>query len=340
MERFTLPEVALELSGSCGPVTLGYTTHGRLSPLKDNVIWICHALTANADPTEWWPEMVGHGKTFDPDEYFIICVNIPGSCYGSTGPLENKPGSQHPYFHDFPQLTNRDCVKMYDRLRAHLGIEKIHCLIGASLGGQQAMEWAIYAPDVFNKLILIATNAEHSAWGRAFNATQRHAIENDITWQLSYPGAGEQGLKIAREIALISYRRYEIYAVTQSEETSEYKSEYKAASYQRYQGEKLAARFNAFSYHMLSHMMDMHNVGAGRKSKESALQSIKARTLVIGITSDVLFPVTEQEFLAAHIPQASLEIIDSIYGHDGFLTEAEKLNHVITRFLPLNTLQQ
>ncbi len=312
---------------------LGYTTHGRMNAAGDNVVWVFHALTANSDPAEWWPMLVGHDKVFDPATDFIICVNMPGSCYGSTGPLSVNPKTNTPYYHDFPVFTPRDMIRSYRALREYLHIKKIKVGIGGSMGGQQLLEWAIEEPGLFENIFLIATNATHSAWGRAFNASQRFCIETDPTWQLNDPAAGMKGMEAARSVALLSYRHYSTYEKSQ-EETEHHKlSGYKSESYQRYQGAKLAKRFNAFSYYVLSQSMDAHNVGRGRGGIQNALNKIKARTTVIGISTDILFPLPEQKFLAQHIPGATFHAIDSENGHDGFLLEYEKIEKIIMNAL-------
>ncbi len=312
---------------------IAYTTAGTLNPEKDNVIWICHALTANADPTEWWPGLVGTGKLFDPAVHFIVCANMLGSHYGSTGPLSENPATGEPYYHQFPEVTIRDMVGSLDLLRVELGIHRIHTCIGGSMGGQQALEWAIVQPQLIENLVLIATNAQHSAWGIAFNEAQRMAIEVDSTWPERSPYAGLNGMKAARATALLSYRNYETYLKTQTSYEPERTDNYPASSYQRYQGEKLARRFNAFSYWILSKAMDSHHAGRGRGSVTAALQGIKSRTLVIGIASDVLFPVEEQRLLAAYIPDAHYEELESLYGHDGFLIECDQITAHYQTFL-------
>jgi homoserine O-acetyltransferase len=327
-EPFTL-ESGITLPG----YHLAYTTHGELNKKMDNTIWIFHALTANSDPVEWWPGLVGGGKFFDPSKYFIICVNMPGSCYGSTGPLDINPATGKAYYHTFPFFTPRDMIRTYQKLKTHLGIDKIHIGIGGSMGGQQLLEWAIEEPDAFEHVIPMATNAYHSPWGIAFNASQRHAIEADATWEQDDAKAGLKGMMVARGIALISYRHYQTYHITQSEDINNNIEKFKSESYQQYQGEKLGKRFNAFSYYFLSKGMDSHNVGRGRESVEAALQQIKARCLVISIATDVLFQPPEQEFLARNITDASLKIIHSNYGHDGFLLEYEQIGNVIHEFL-------
>lgn len=312
---------------------LAYTTYGQLNKKRDNVVWVFHALTANSDPAEWWPGLVGEGKLFDPSQFFIICVNMPGSCYGSVGPLEINPATSKPYYHGFPLFTTRDMIRAYQPLKEHLGISRIHVGIGGSMGGQQLLEWAIEDPELFQFIFPIATNAQHSPWAIAFNASQRFCIETDPTWKNNEPEAGLKGMKTARSVALLSYRSYETYRLGQAESTNEKVSDFNSESYQSYQGEKLARRFNAFSYYSLSKSMDSHNVGRGRSSIEGALRKITAKTLSIGIKSDLLFPVEEQEYLAAHIDGAKFRVIDSHYGHDGFLLEFEQIEKQITEFI-------
>ncbi len=321
----------LDSGKSLPELNLEYTTLGKLNAEKNNVIWVAHALTANANPSEWWNGLVGEGKFFNPQEHFIICVNVLGSCYGSTGPLSKNPETGNSYYHHFPEITIRDIVRSFDLLRNHLGIHKIHTLIGGSLGGQQAVEWAIQQPNLFANLILIATNAQHSPWGIAFNESQRLAIKSDRTWFSYADDAGLKGLKTARSIALLSYRNYQTYQTTQTDERERTKG-FKAVSYQNYQGEKLVERFNAFSYYHLSKTMDSHNVGRGRGGVQKALKQIKAKTLVVAIESDILFPVSESETLQQGINNSQLSIINSLYGHDGFLIETDLLEETFKNF--------
>ena len=332
----------LESGAQLSRYHLTYTTHGVLNEKKDNVVWVFHALTANSDPAEWWPGLVGDGKLFDPSIYFIVCVNIPGSCYGSISPFDINSASGKPFYHDFPFFTTRDMIRAYQPLRKYLNIDKIKFGVGGSMGGQQLLEWAIEEPELFGYIVPLATNAFHSPWAIAFNASQRYAIENDPTWKENNEQAGIEGMKVARSIALISYRNYHTYQLSQAEDTGNKTDHFKSESYQKYQGEKLAKRFNAFSYYFLSKGMDAHNIGRGRKSPESALKEIKAKTLVIAISSDILFPPSEQEFLARHIPGAIFKIIDSEYGHDGFLLEYDQIENEIRKFAALEktTYQQ
>lgn len=319
----------LESGESLEGFKIAYQTLGKLNKQQSNVIWVCHALTANAHADDWWEGLIGEGKVFDPRYHFIVCANMLGSCYGSTDALSVNPSTRQPYYHQFPLLTNRDIVQAMDLLREHLGIAGIKLCIGGSMGGQQAMEWAIIQPGLIENLVLLATNARHSAWGIAFNESQRMAIQADTTWPQNTPVAGLEGLKVARSIALLSYRNYSTYAATQLEEEEDKLEHFRATSYQQYQGQKLQKRFNAFAYWTLSKAMDNHHVGRGRGGVKAALGQIKSRTLVIGVDTDVLFPVSEQRFLADNIPNACYYEIQSLYGHDGFLIETKKIREII-----------
>ena len=328
----------LESGESLPGFRLAYTTRGTLNEERSNVVWVCHALTGNADAGDWWGGMVGSGKYFDPDSpsgqsSFIVCANVLGACYGSTGPLAVNPTTNKPFFHDFPAITVRDMVNALDLLRQELSIDKIQTCIGGSVGGEQALEWAIAQPNLIQNLIIIAASAVASPWCIAFNEAQRMAIEADPTWTEQRDDAGLAGMKAARAMAMISYRTYDTYGFTQALDNNEQLDGYKAAGYQRYQGEKLVDRFNAFTYWTLSKVMDSHNVGRNRGSILNALAQVKAHTLVVGIRSDLLFPPAEQQFLARHIPDASYEEIDSLYGHDGFLIEFRPLANIIRKWM-------
>ncbi|WP_051203946.1 homoserine O-acetyltransferase family protein [Hugenholtzia roseola] len=336
-------------SGAILPqIEIEYQTFGNPNAAK--VIWICHALTANADPTDWWSGWIGEGKFFDTDPekspYFIVCANILGSCYGSTYALSPNPVTGKVYGYDFPLLTTRDMAAAHCLLRQHLQIEQIYLLMGGSLGGQQAMEWAILEPKTIENLVLIATNARHSPWGIAFNEAQRMAIQADQTWQNPTQNPqnfdpndpalfriGAKGLAAARAIALISYRNAQAYNQTQKETENDLLEGFKAVSYQQYQGEKLVRRFDAFAYWTLSKAMDSHNVGRNRQTVAQALTQIEARTLCIGISSDLLFPPAEVQFLAQNIRKAQYVEINSDFGHDGFLLEYEQLEAALARLL-------
>jgi len=322
----------LEQGGVLPQLEIAYTTHGKINADGTNVVWICHALTANANPVEWWPGLVGENCLIDPNKYFIVCANVLGSCYGTTGPLSPNENGEAYYSH-FPLVTIRDMVNAHILLADFLGIKNIHLLMGGSLGGQQVLEWSIIQPERIKKQVLVATNAVHSAYGIAFNESQRLAIFADPTYHEHTPTGGQNGLKAARSIALISYRTYQAYNHTQKEEDNNVISDFKAAGYQQYQGQKLVNRFNAYAYVSLSRSMDAHNVGRNRGGVEKALQQIKAQTICIGISSDILYPPVEQQFLQQHIPGARYAEIDSFYGHDGFLIETGKLTEIIGQIL-------
>lgn len=332
-------EILLESGKSLSHFHLQYSTHGKMNADKSNVVWVFHALTANSDAEGWWPGLIGDGKLFNAKEHFIICVNIPGSCYGSTGPLDNNPKTKKPYYNDFPLFTIKDIIKTFRVLKDDLGIEKIWLGIGGSLGGMQLLEWAAEYPDDFEYIVPIATAAKSSPWVIALNTSQRMCIEQDATWNNGKNDAAINGMKVARTIALLSYRNYDAYTQTQqgvtidTEELSIDQRVFKAETYQRYQGEKLAKRFNAYSYYNITKVLDTHDIGRGRGTTEFALSIINSKALVIGISSDLLFPPKEQTFIAKHLKNAQLEIIDSSYGHDGFLLEFEVIHYLISKFL-------
>jgi homoserine O-acetyltransferase/O-succinyltransferase len=307
-------------------IDIAYTTYGNLNTSKDNVVWICHALTANADAGAWWPGMVGENAILNPDDYFIVCANILGSCYGSTGPLSKNEKTGAPYYNSFPALTIRDMVQAHILLREHLGIKKIKLLVGGSMGGYQAMEWCLMKNEAIENLFLLATSASESAWGIATHTAQRLSIEADCTWNTPAANAGAKGLKAARAIGMLTYRNYNIMVQQQTDSDAEKTDNFKASSYINYQGDKLVQRFNARSYWVLTKSMDSHNLSRGRGgSLQEMLAQITQRTLIIGINSDILCPVQEQQFLAKYMPNSTLKIIDSDYGHDGFMVEHEKI---------------
>ncbi len=330
----------LESGVTLKEITIAYETYGKLSSQKDNVIWICHALTANSDASDWWSGLVGSGRLIDPEKYYIVCANMLGSCYGSTGPSSINPQNGKVYGQEFPLITVRDMVRAHRILQNHLDIDKILLAMGGSMGGQQVLEWSITDPELFECVCLIATNAQHSPWGIAFNEAQRMAMEADQSFRSGDPNGGQAGLEAARAIGMLSYRSYATYQNTQSEDTDEKLDDFRASSYQRYQGLKLRKRFHPYSYYVLSKAMDSHNVGRGRLSVEKALKQIKAKTAIIGIETDILFPVQEQRFLAQNIEDAFLEIIESPFGHDGFLVEYEKISKVIKTFLEGGALKK
>lgn len=326
-------EFKLENGQSLRDIQVVYHTAGELNTERNNVIWVCHALTANSDVAEWWPNMVGEGLLFDTSKYFIICANFLGSCYGTTGPLSINPETAKPYYHDFPVITIRDMVNAHELLRKQLNISKIFMITGGSIGSFQALEWSIMNPTLIENLVFMVSGSFASPWNIAFNESQRLSIKADPTFNERSENAGLAGLKAARSIALLSYRNAATYNKTQHEEDIHKIDNHKVVSYQQYQGDKLAKRFNAFSYVSISRSFDSHNVGRNRGSIENALAQIKAKTLLISISSDILFFTHEMHEMQKHIANAELIEIDSLYGHDGFLIETEKLTEVIRDFL-------
>lgn len=311
---------------------IAYHTYGEINQEGNNVIWICHALTANSDAADWWSDMVGEGKLFDPAKHFIVCANVIGSCYGSTGPLSINPATTNPWYRKFPIITVRDMVKAHNILRKHLGINRIHTVIGGSIGGFQALEWSIMNENLFDHLILLASSAKASPWAIALNESQRMAIEADSSYFEDSEMSGINGMKAARSIALLSYRNRAAYNFTQAEYEDAKWSNFRAASYQKYQGEKLAKRFNAYSYYALSQSIDSHSVGRNRDIIENVLGKINTKTLIVSIESDILFPVEEQKLMHKHIKNSTHKIIPSIFGHDGFLVEWKQLSEIIIDF--------
>ncbi|MBO5882234.1 MAG: homoserine O-acetyltransferase [Alistipes sp.] len=326
--------VTLESGAVLHELEIAYDTFGTLNAAKDNVIWVCHALTANSDVADWWPHTVEECRFLDPTRYFIVCANFLGSHYGTTSPLSVDPATGEKYYYDFPQITVRDMVRCHQLLAKHLGIERVKLLIGSSIGGFQCMEWAIMEPKFMESVALIATTTCTEPWAAAFNESQRMAIRLDSTWGERRDDAGIDGMAVARSIALISYRGGAAYNATQQDENaSEASFTRRAHSYQQYQGEKLRRRFNALSYYRLSEAVDSHNIARGRGSIVEALSKIEARALVVAISSDILFPPEAHTPLREHLRDVEYHLIESEFGHDGFLVEHEKLNTIIQNFI-------
>ena len=331
----------LELGGVIERPEIAYHTFGRLNERRDNVIWVCHALTANSDVTDWWPHTVVPGGFLDPAENFVVCANILGSCYGTTGPLSINPATGEPYYGDFPAVTMRDVVMAHRLLADHLGLSRIHGLVGASVGGFQAAEWAAMEPERFDALVLLATAAKASPWAIAIDETQRMAIRADRTFGQRRPDAGAAGLAAARALGLLTYRGPEGYNLTQQDHPDAVCSlpglpaSHRACTYQAHQGEKLVNRFNAYSYVTILDTFDTHDIGRDRGSVEAALRGIAAggpKILVIGLSTDLVFTPAEMRELAARIPGSLYREITSPLGHDGFLVEHGQLNSILVPF--------
>jgi homoserine O-acetyltransferase len=324
----------LENGSSLPELFISYHTYGQLNAAKSNVIWICHALTANGDAADWWEGLVGEHKVVNPEHYFIICANIIGSCYGSTGPLSTDKTTGQPFYGSFPAISIRDMAQAHILLRRHLGIEKIFLLAGGSMGGYQALEWSLMEQEQVSNLFLLVTSAAESAWGIAIHTAQRLAIEADNSFGMQQDHAGAKGLKAARAIGMLTYRNHQLMNKQQTDEDVNKTDNFKASTYIHYQGDKLVSRFNAYSYWTLSKAMDSHNLARSRADKaEKVLQQITQPVLLIGISSDILCPPDEQRFLAQHLPLCTYEEIDSEYGHDGFLVESAQIGKLLQQWL-------
>lgn len=322
----------LELGGRLDSLEIAYHTYGTLNAERSNAVWVCHALTANSDVADWWPHTVEQGCFLDPDRWFTVCANILGSHYGTTGPLSVNPSTGRPYYGDFPAVTIRDMARAHALLADHLGLSRIHALVGSSVGGFQASEWIAMEPERFGRLALIATDAKASPWAIAIDETQRMAIKADRSWGEPRPDAAMDGLAAARAIGLLTYRGPEGYNLTQ-QDTGSATQAHRACSYQRYQGEKLCRRYNAYSYVTILDAFDTHDIGRDRGGVEAALAAVAVPTIVVGLTTDIIFTPAEMQRLASLIPGARYEEISSPFGHDGFLVEHGRLNQILIPFL-------
>lgn len=326
----------LERGGVLPHLEIAYHTYGKLNADKSNVVWVFHALTANSEATDWWKGLFQSGSAINPDKHFLVCANILGSPYGTTCPLSINPDTGKPYYSKFPLITIRDMVSAHMLLKDHLGIEKIAIGLGGSMGGFQTFEWAVQEPEVFENLILIGTAPKESPWRISVHAAQRLAIEADPTWRDDDPQAGAAGVAASRAIGMLSYRNHEIFEKTQHDNESKL-DDFNADSYIRYQGSKLANRgFNGYLLWNLTKALDSHDLSRGRGTLNEVLEGIRIPILQIGITSDLLFPIKEQRRIADHLYNVHYHEIESLYGHDGFLTETEKINELIDGFLNEN----
>ena len=313
----------LETGGEINDLRIAYSTFGELNSKKDNVVWVFHALTANSNPFEWWSGLFGKDDFFNPREYFIVCANVLGSCYGSTGPSE-KRFQRGGEVGGFPLVTVRDVVKAHLSLQENLKLTKIKVAIGGSFGGYQAIEFAYNNPQVEN-LILIATAAVENPWNIAIHEAQRQAMRADLTLD------GEKGLAAARAVGMLMYRTPQLFNSTQARLPDQIK-EFRASSYISYQGEKLVKRFDRETYFHLTECLDTHDVGRGRGGIENALKKIFARTLLVSIHQDQISLEEDMKELAKFINDSRHVSLNSSYGHDGFLIETEKLTEIIRDF--------
>lgn len=312
----TLDEhLPLEGGGALPHVEVAYRTWG--DPSKTAVL-VCHALTGNADADDWWSGLFKPGAILDPERNFVIATNVLGSCYGTTGPASINPETGAPYGADFPHVTIRDIVETQRRLLDQIGVERIEYVIGGSMGGMQAQEWAALYPDRVDAAVSIGVGTTQSAWNIALSDAQRAAI--------SSAAGPEQGLAIARMIAMISYRSPENFDSRFGREQTD--SGYAVQDYLRYQGEKLVDRFDVNSYVTLMNAMDSHDL-----ARERDLESIETPVLGVGISSDALYPATEVKKLADSLPNGSYRTLHATQGHDAFLIETGELDKIVTGFL-------
>ena len=323
--------LSLESGQQLAQFTLSYTTYGQLKADQSNVIWVVHALTGDSHAAQWWSGLVAEDAFFAHAEYFIICANLLGGAYGSTNSLSTDPETGEPYYYSFPLLSTRDHAQSLDRLREHLAIAQIHTLIGGSLGGQVALEWAYLLGKTVQHVILVASTAKTSPWVIGFNEAQRMAIAADSSWGTLSPEAGKKGMEAARAIAMLSYRHPTDLNAKQ-QESEEKLDGFLASSYLRYQGNKLAQRFHAFSYWSLTKSMDSHDLGRQRGGLELALQHISARVLAVGVSSDLLFLPEESKYISSQVQRGIYREIQSTVGHDAFLIEFGQLATFLEEF--------
>ncbi|MEW4487749.1 homoserine O-acetyltransferase [Thalassoglobus sp. JC818] len=354
--------LVLESGEQIGPVTVAYQTYGKLSPAKDNVVYICHALTGDAHvagrhtPEErkpgWWDGFVGPGKAIDTDRYFVICSNILGGCQGTTGPSSECPETGKPYGPDFPFITIRDMVNVHNGLLDHLGIEKVLAIVGGSLGGMQVLEWAINHADRVGAAVILASGAKLNAQGIAFNAVGRRAIYSDPLfhdgWYYEQSEKPRFGLALARMIAHITYlseQSIELKFGRKLQDGDEFRfdlrseTEFQIESYLHYQGKRFVERFDANSYLVLTRAMDYFDLAEKYGSIYEAFEQTKCRFLVVSYTTDWLFPTSQSKELVRALVQARRHVtfreLDSPYGHDAFLIDRElpKLASLVSPFL-------
>jgi homoserine O-acetyltransferase len=318
----------LELGETLFHVQLAYRTLGKLNVNRDNAVLICHGFTANADADIWWSGLFGERKTFDPDRDFIVCSNVLGSCYGSTGAVSINPKTNQPYGASFPAITIRDMVRSQYELMKGLGIPQWKLVIGGSLGGMQTLEWAVMYPNLVKVIAPISVSGRHSAWSIALAESQRQAIYADPHWQNGSYDADSpphQGLAIARMIATCSYYSRPDF-VERFGRKIEKNGNFAIANYLHQEGEKFLKRFDANVYVSLTKAMDTHDLGRDRGDYFQVLNSIHHPTLIIFTSTDLLYFAEEQEELAQFIPNAKLAKLVSTHGHDAFLIDLAKLD--------------
>lgn len=327
-----LGPLALECGATLAETRIAYQTWGE--PRSEAVL-ICHALTGSADAADWWPGLIGPGCALDPERDFILCCNVLGGCYGTTGPTSQRAGADTAWQVDFPPVTIRDMVHLQARLLDHLGIERLELVTGGSMGGMQALEWPLLYPDRVRAIAPIAVSARHSSWCIGLSEAQRRAITNDPRFRGGhYPDDDPplEGLALARMIAICTYRSWPSFQLRFGRERRDSET-FQVESYLHYQGEKLIERFDANTYLTLTRAMDSHDVGRGRDDDSRVLGSVTQPALVVSVSSDVLYPPEEQRELSALLGNARLATIESPHGHDAFLIEIDQLARHLAEFL-------
>jgi homoserine O-acetyltransferase len=352
----------LEGGGVLRHVEVAYETWGELAADRSNAVLVCHALTGDshaagrAGPGHreagWWDEMVGPGRGIDPDHWFVVCANVLGGCQGTTGPSSVDPDTNRPYGSSFPVVTIRDMVRVQALLADHLGIGRWRAVVGGSMGGMQALEWATMFPDRVAAAVAIATSAQASAQQIAWSMVGRRAVQLDPgfcggDYYDQPPGAGpHRGLALARQIAQIHYRSEAVFAdrfgrtlldPLDAAGSFALDQRFDVEGYLDYHGQKLVRRFDANTYLRLNKAMDLHDLGRGRGGVAAALARVSAPVLVMSIRSDMLYPPYQQEELRDELRGTGTRVgfyeIDSADGHDGFLLEAAQISPLVAGFL-------
>lgn len=323
----------LESGGVLPYIDVAYSTYGQLNKDKSNVVVVCHALTANSLVHDWWNGLFGKDNVFDPEQDFIICINNLGSPYGTSSPKSIDPSSNKSYGINFPFYTIRDTARLQIKFLEQLGIHSIKMLIGGSCGGNIAQEIALMKGDQVENLVLLCCSAKETPWVIAIHESQRIALEADPTFRTVEDG-GQNGLRGARAFALPFYRSHPSFKLRQAEEDLTKVSDFKAASYIKYQGDKFVNRYDPYCYYHQLNALDTHNIGRDRETIKDALSAISAKTLCIGFDTDLLIPISEQKYLADHIPDGQYAEIHTIFGHDAFLIETHTIKDlVLTHFV-------
>lgn len=333
-EPIILPELKLDSGIVLDDVPIVYDAWGELNSERDNAVVVCHALTGNTRADVWWGPLIGSGKALDTDRYFVICLSVLGSPYGSFSPLTTNHDTRQPYGIDFPVVTIRDTVRAHKGVLEALGVRRVATTTGGSMGGMQALEWAFYGSFV-QSIIPVAVGGCHSSWCIGYSEAQRQAIYADPLWKDGrYTEQPAAGLATARMIAMISYRsRTSFEARFGRRLQTDGDGVFAVESYLRYQGAKLVDRFDANCYIHLTRQMDTHDVAAGRGEYAEVLAGIRQPALVVGIDSDVLYPLEEQQELTELIPNAELAVVHSTQGHDAFLMEFGQISAIIKPWL-------